>query len=266
MEIGVCTSAANSPDISGSGVDFIEENVQNFLVPEESNEIFAEKSKAPSACPLPIRAANCFLPGTLKCVGPDVDMGRILRYAGTAFRRAGETGIGTIVFGSGGSRTVPKGFSADNAKKQIVDLLKELGPLAEARGVTVVLEPLNSGDCNFINSLREGAELVEACSHPAVALLADIYHMARDGEDPEEISRFGKMLRHAHIAEEEKRTSPGTMGDDFRPYLKALADAGYGGAISLECRWEDMALQIADSLRYLRGQAADAVKSFLSPH
>lgn len=258
MKIGVCTSVSNAADIPDAGVEFIEENVQSFLAPRESDEAFGDKLKAASACALPIRAANCFLPGDLKCVGPDADMEGVLRYAETAFRRAKEAGIGIIVFGSGGARAIPNGFSTDKAKKQMVELLKQLGPMAEAHDVTIVLEPLNSGECNFINSLREGAELVKACSHPAVALLADIYHMLRDGEDSKEISSFGAILRHVHIAEKEKRTSPGAMGDDFRPYLKTLAGAGYNGAISLECKWEDMASQIAASVQYLRGQTADA--------
>jgi hypothetical protein len=48
------------------------------------------------------------------------------------------------------------------------------------------------------------------------------------------VIRFGHLLRHAHIAEKEKRTAPGVQGDDFRPYLRALQEINYTGALAIE--------------------------------
>ncbi|HNT36653.1 MAG TPA: sugar phosphate isomerase/epimerase family protein, partial [bacterium] len=135
-----------------------------------------------------------------------------------------------------------------------VNLLRQLGPLAEKRGVTITVEPLNKAECNFITSLGEGATIVEQCDHPNVALLADIYHMTQNGQGPEDIIQFGKHLRHVHIAEKEKRTAPGTMGDDFRPFFKALKHVGYDARISIEGRWDNLANQAAGSIGVLRQQ------------
>jgi sugar phosphate isomerase/epimerase len=158
------------------------------------------------------------------------------------------------VFGSGGARQIPDGFPKSEAEQQFVALLRKLGPLGEKHNVTITIEPLNRAECNFINSVGEAAALARACDHPRVRVLADFYHMMRDGQPPNDIAWAGALLRHVHIAEREKRTPPGVAGDDFRPYLAALKEIGYAGRISIECGWSDMAAQAADSVRYLRKQ------------
>lgn len=256
MIIGVCSSAAaNAAALARSSTEFVEENVQGFLKPRDADEVAWQARLADArACRRPILAANCFLPGDLPCVGPVVDRAAIRAWALTAFRRAEQAGITRIVFGSGGSRRIPDGFDRATARGQFVDLLRELGPLAHARGVTLVVEPLNSAECNFITSVDEGAAIVRDAGVDGVRLLADIYHMLRDGEGPESIGRAGALLRHVHVAEREKRTAPGIAGDDFAPYLNALAAIGYDEAISIESGWQNFAIQLPGALAVLRDQ------------
>jgi sugar phosphate isomerase/epimerase len=120
--------------------------------------------------------------------------------------------------------------------------------------VTVVIEPLNRAETNLVNSLEEGARIVEAVNHPNLKLLCDIYHMMREDEPASEIVKYGKYIRHCHIAEREERTSPGTKGDDFRPYFKALKEIGYKGCVSIECRWKDLPQEIQPALSYMQEQ------------
>lgn len=258
MQIGVCASASSIKGLQGHGLDFLEGNVQSFLVPLSPDDEFEKNLQEARSLEVPVKAANCFLPGDMKCVGLSVDIEAVLSYADTAFKRAQRAGIDTIVFGSGDSRAVPEGFSKGEAVEQFTSLLKQIGPLAEARKVVVTIEPLNSKECNFINSLSEGAEIVIRADHPNIALLADFFHMARDGQTADDILKFGKLLQHVHVAEKDERTAPGVAGDDFRPYLKALKDVGYKGRISLECRWSDIRKQVGGSVRELRRQIREA--------
>jgi sugar phosphate isomerase/epimerase len=258
MEIGVCTDVGSAGLLVGKGVDFIEEHVQRFLVPERREAEFAPAKELASASAPPVKAANCFLPGSLRCTGPDADHGAVVAYAEVAFARAREVGIDAVVFGSGGARRLPAGFPKDEATRQFTDLLARLGPLARANGVTVVVEPLNSAECNFINSLAEGAEVVKGASHVGIRLLADFYHMLRDGEPAHEVERHGELIAHCHVAEKEGRACPGTAREDFVPHFSALRAAGYDGRISIECRWDDMAGQVRGGVEYLRRQLAEA--------
>ncbi len=255
-KIGVCASLENAELIRQSGGDYIEVGVRRFLVPDKPDADFAANLKAAKACKLPIRAANGFLPGSLKCVGPEADHAAVLKFAQTAFERAKQVGIKTIVFGSSGARSIPDGFDRSRAEHQFIGLLMKMAPLAAANDVVIAIEPLNSKECNFINTLPEGVRIVEAVGHPNVRLLADIYHMLRMDEPPQHIRAAGHLLRHVHIAEKQKRTAPGVMGDDFRPHLQTLADIGYRGGISMECGWEDLSAQLRVAVQTLRKQMA----------
>lgn len=255
-EIGICTSIHDAALAPADAFDFVEVNVQAFLVPEKPDEEFAPHLEAAKKFKKPVRAANCFLPGDLKCVGPSVDMGRLRRWGALAFARAQQVGIETIVIGSGASRKCPEGFDKEEAFEQFVELLREMGPLAEPHGVTVVVEPLNTGECNIINSLADGARAVEAADHPHVRLLADTYHMAKESEPATEIVKYGHVLAHVHVAELEGRAWPGKSREDGTPYYEALAEAGYAGRMSLECKFDDMPSEVGKSMIFLRDQIA----------
>jgi sugar phosphate isomerase/epimerase len=258
-ELGVCAALGDAAALKAAGADYLEEGVQRFLVPAEPDDVFRPKLAEAGLSPLPVRACNSFLPGSLKSVGPDAAAGRdaLLRFARTAFRRAHAAGVRVIVFGSGGSRAVPEGFDRSAAEAQFLDLCRTLADPAAACGVTLALEPLNRGEVNFVNSVAEGMELVRAVDKPAFRLLADLYHMMREDEGPEILEKAGDFLVHCHVAERENRTPPGVKGDDFRPYLRALRRAGYGGRMSIECRWEDLAAQAGPALAALRRQIGD---------
>jgi sugar phosphate isomerase/epimerase len=252
----VCTSIGNAAAVKSAGGDYVEETVQVFLVPDRPDSEFRDKARAAAGSPLPVLACNSFLPAALKSVGPDARHDEIAAYAGTAFRRAREIGITTVVFGSSGSRSIPEGFDRAEARRQFVALLRRLGPVAAAHGVVVAVEPLNRDECNFINSVAEGAAVVREAGHPNIRLLADFYHMLRENERPDALVDAGPLLRHVHIAEKDRRTPPGIAGNDFRPYLRALRRAGYAGDISIECRWDDLAAQIPGALKALKEQLA----------
>jgi sugar phosphate isomerase/epimerase len=249
--IGICTGIANAAIVKTAGAAYVEENVQNFLVPEQPEFRFQRAA-------VPVRAANYFIPGKLKCVGPAVDLAALVHFAGIVLQRAQQAGIEIIVFGSAGSRQIPDGFSKAKAEEQFLALLRELGPLAARHDITIVVEPISRGECNFINSVPEGAVFVAACNHPNIRLLADFYHMLREGQSPDDIRRHGGPLRHVHVAEKATRTAPGVAGDDFRPFLKALQDVHYKGAISIECNWTDLAGEAGPAVAELNRQIREA--------
>lgn len=253
-DIGVCTKVANNTIWAEFGYSFVEESVQGFLIPQKSEEEFNEQLVVCKESKLRVFACNSFLPGSLKCVGENAVHPEIMEYAETAFRRAKIAGVKIIVFGSGGSRKIPEGFPLEKARQQFVDLCIHLGPIAAKYDLIIVVEPLNKKECNFINTVAEGGEIVKEVNHPNIQLLADIYHMKMDNEGPENILKYGKYLRHVHIAEKEGRAAPGTHGEDFKPYFEALKKAKYKGSLSIECRWENPETQGMNALKTIKEQ------------
>ena len=236
------------------GLAFVEPTVASLLRAGEGEEAFGAALAKARTAPVPPEAANCFFPGDLKNTGPDVDAAALDAWVQTSCRRAAVAGVKTLVFGSGGSRSVPEGFDRDRAGEQLLENLRRYGPLAAGHDVTIALEPLNAHDCNFVNSVDEAAELVRAAGHPNIRLLVDTYHMAVDGDPVDAIRRAAGLIAHVHCAEGDGRGPLGTVGENQRPYFRAMKDAGYDGPVSLECTWRDMGSQIAPAVAELRRQ------------
>lgn len=254
--IGVCTSMHNAQLVKDAGGHHLELSLADFSAcNNQDDRAFEANRKEALECVLPIASTNGFFPGGVHVTGPQADHENALRVAENALRRAQQVGITTCVLGSGGARQIPDGFSREEAESQFIEMLKKLGPIAKKYGITIAIEPLRKQECNFINTVHEGYCIAKRVNHPNIRVNADIYHMLQEGEGPESILEAGrKYLRHVHIAENARRTAPGTDGDDFTPYFRALKDIGYRGIISIECGWEDFNRQVAPSIAELKRQ------------
>ena len=222
--MGIAAPLDKAALLKAAGAEFLTESVGNFLVPDKDEAEFEKNLAKLAASPLPILACNGFIrPANLRCVGPEANHDLILKWADTAFRRMKQANGKFIVFGSGSARKIPDGWPREKAEAQFVALLKLLGPLAEARGITVTVEQLRAEECNFINRIGEGAALIRAAGHPNIRMLADLYHMACMGDTPADLKAAMDVVVHVEIAEKVGRTVPGISGDDFRPFFPGLA-------------------------------------------
>jgi sugar phosphate isomerase/epimerase len=235
LPLGVYAGYNKATFLKESGCTYIEESVAGFLIPPDGDAQYEKNLQQLRQDHFPIKSYVILLPGSLKTLGPDANHEAILQRTELVLKRAKECGSQYVVFGSGASRVIPEGFDRAIAKAQHIELTKKMAPLAEKYGVTIAVEPLNRGETNFINSLAEGVEIVDAVKSPRIKLLCDIYHMLKEDESPSEIVKYGKHIVHCHIAEKESRTPPGVKGDDFRPYLSALKKINYKGGLSIEC-------------------------------
>ena len=253
-QIGICTNLANGEKMQQYGYTYVEEGVSRFLAPTKPEEEFEIILNELANSPLPVKACNSFIPGNLKSVGNEAAHHDILTFAETAFRRAQRAGVEIIVFGSGGSRSIPEGFPRKKGQAQFIELGKKMALIAQKFNIIIVLEPLNTTECNFINSVSEGGEIVKEINHRHFMLLADLYHMKMENESPDTLVKYGKLIRHVHIAEKQDRAVPGTYDEDFRPYFNALKKMGYRGKISIEARWIDFDTQIPTAMETIKRQ------------
>ncbi len=258
IKIGICTPPSRAEKVKAAGFEFIECSVASILKPEMPDADFAPEIEALKACALPIRSCNGFIPGKFRLTGPETTHDDALVYAVTACRRAEAIGIPHIVFGSGAARKIPEGFDNEKAKAQFIEFCQKLGERIKDLKLTIVLEPLNKGETNILNSVTEGIEYVDTIAHPRIQLLADFYHMLKENEDPDAIRKAGSRIRHCHIAELEGRKAPGTKGEDLSGYFKALKDINYTGGVSCECGWPKENIEEAweKAVKTMRAQMA----------
>ena len=249
---GICTNLSDYPSVLQAGYTCIEPSVESFLAPAESDSVFLLHLEEQKRLHAKLISCNVFLPSRMRITGLGTTHDEIMAWAETAFSRAQKAAIPFIVLGSGGVRRYPENFSKEEATQQFISLCKRLGPLAQKYDVTVVIEPLNSAETNLINSLKEGAEFVAAVNHPNIQLLCDIFHMLREDEPAAEIVKYSRYIKHCHIAEKEKRSAPGTYGEDFSTYFEALKKINYTGCICIEGNFDDFDTRIVSALQYMR--------------
>lgn len=237
IRFGICAHPAQAGKLQAVGFEFIESSVAGVLQPNMSDAAFAPELAKLKSCTLPIRSCNGFIPKEFRLTGPDATHEPALDYAVRACHHADRAGIPYIVLGSGGARKVPEGFDRAKGKAQFIEFCQQLGDRIKDLKVTIVLEPLNKGETNLLNSVTEGVEYIDAINRPHIQLLADFYHMLKEGEGPDAIRKAGARIRHCHIAELDGRKAPGTKGEDLSGFFKALKDIAYDGGVSCECAW-----------------------------
>lgn len=254
MRFGVCVSTEDMAAVAAAGYDYVELPVVSALCPEEPEEtVLPALQEQLARLSLRADAFNVLLPGDLKVVGPDIDEAHLVRYLEAAFKRAAALGGQVVVFGSGRSRTVPEGVSVEEAEQQISTFLLLCSVAAKPYGVTLVIEPLNRGECNIINSVAEAVATAQAVASHSVRVLSDLYHVAEEHQSFSETRAAGDWLRHVHVAGAQGRRAPNSDDQDYLvPYFRILKEMGYEGRISVEGAWTDITAQAAETLDVLQ--------------
>lgn len=134
---------------------------------------------------------------------------------------------------------VGKADAVDPAQQRIewalvVKNLKELARHAEARGITICIEPLNRFETDFLNTCDQGLKLLRDVGSPALKLHLDTFHMNIEEKDSAAaIRKAGKQLGHFHACGSDRGT-PGSDHIDWDPIAKALAAIRYKGDVVIE--------------------------------
>jgi len=253
MRLGCCAGLEQIEAARDAGFDYVEVHVRNVKAESPESEFDPIREQILSAEITP-EVWLGLIPPDMKVVGPEVDGYRIERYIRTALERIEELGGEVVVFGSGAGRRIPDGFSADEARDQLVEFLTLAGQVAGAYGITVAVEPLNYRETNTINTIMDGLDIVRAVDHPFVKLLVDLYHVEAQGESVANVAIAQGEIVHAHTADTD-RLYPGSGIYPNREFIAALKAADYDERLSVECRWQDFYSECGKALQYLRGLA-----------
>ena len=231
MKFGMCGGFDAMRDARAAGFDYLELPVTGVAALTDAE--FEQRLAELTALGLPVPSCNVLFPGEIRLHDPSVTDDRITAYLEKAFARLQRLGTETVVFGSGGARKRPEGVSYGDAFRRLVTVARLVGDAAARYGLTVVIEPLCRKETNMINSLAEGACLVAAADHPRVKLLADTYHITRDGEPMSDIGRVGGVS-HVHVATKVNRRYPTVAEPELAECFAQLKATGYSGNVSVE--------------------------------
>lgn len=115
-----------------------------------------------------------------------------------------------------------------------IEVARELCQYALQKEVTLLLEPVNRYEIDFVNSVEEGAELIKKIDMPNMMLMPDVFHMnIEDRQIGAELARHIKHIKYIHFADS-NRLAPGQGHTNFKEIFHHLLEAGYDGWISAE--------------------------------
>jgi len=115
-----------------------------------------------------------------------------------------------------------------------VDAARELCDYATPRGVTLLLEPVNRYEIDFINNVEEGVALLARIDRPGMKLMPDVFHMnIEDARIGETLARHVAHIGYLHLADS-NRLAPGAGHLDFDAIFSHLKQAGYHGWAAVE--------------------------------
>jgi sugar phosphate isomerase/epimerase len=139
--------------------------------------------------------------------------------------------------------------------------LKECCRAAADVGVSLLLEPLNRYECDWLNTTEDALSVIEQLGTPNLKYLADTYHMnIEEVNIAASIRRAESSLGYVHLVDS-NRCGPGQGHLPFDEVLDALVDVGYDGYLSLECLPKpDAESAIKNSLSYIKELLTEAAK------
>lgn len=250
MKIGICSGIERITELESLGFDYIEPMLSALAAQSEAD--FQKTLKTALSSPLPVRCFNVMFPQSIRLLTGETTQDDITGYLDKAFFRASLLGADKAVFGSGNSRMRPGTLPYDEAWRRLADIAFLIAQAGKKHGITVCIEPLGTKECNMICSLAEGAGMVSRVNKPNFSLLTDWYHMACNGESPDEVARIG-MISHVHVAQHEGRRYPGEASRaELRPFVQKLKTIGYQGDISVEGNSTDLQKDAPEAVRVLR--------------
>jgi D-psicose/D-tagatose/L-ribulose 3-epimerase len=168
----------------------------------------------------------------------------------------------------GKARMVPPG-QRQKEWSLAVSNLRKVCEMAEPRGLSIALEPLNRFESDLVNTAEDVVRMAREIDHPSARVMLDSFHMTIEERDLEQaILATGDKLIHVQVSENYRGT-PGTGLTPWAAFKSGIEKVGYQGVISIEsftpeikelagavCFWKNMADNqddfAADGLSFLK--------------
>ena len=110
-----------------------------------------------------------------------------------------------------------------------IENLRLAAQAAAGAGAAVLVEAINSVDVPAfpVDTSDKAIAVIGAVGAPNVGFLADLYHLAKMGEDLAGVlDRYREKIWHVQVADPPGRGAPGTGTVDFEPLFAAAGRTG----------------------------------------
>ena len=123
------------------------------------------------------------------------------------------------------------------AHRAFVDNLRRGADKAQSKGVTLVIEPINtrSAPGYFLTRSQQAVDIIGEVDRPNVKLLFDVFHLQiMDGDIIMRLEKLLPFIGHIQIAAVPSRAEPDEGEINYRAVFDALERIGYDGVVGAE--------------------------------
>lgn len=147
---------------------------------------------------------------------------------------------------------IGEGQTHKQAQNLFLNSMCELLPYAVQKNVTILIEPVNRYEINFVNTLDDAAELLRMLESENAGIMADLFHMnIEDDSIYNSLRRNANYIKYIHAADS-NRKAPGRGHIDFPGIIQTLRDIKYDGWLGAEILpGDDPDAMAAQAARYL---------------
>lgn len=121
---------------------------------------------------------------------------------------------------------------------QLIEIFKEAVKIAEAEGIDLVLEPVNTRVDHpgaLLDRTSEAIYIAKGVNSSRFKILYDVYHSSVEGENVLDILKNNiNLIGYIQIADAPGRGEPGSGSIDWPAVLDAIDSSGYKQPIGLE--------------------------------
>jgi hydroxypyruvate isomerase len=129
-------------------------------------------------------------------------------------------------------------LSREAQHKSIVEGLKAAHDIVAPRGITLIVEPLNTLVNHagyYLDHTPEAFAIMREVDSPNVKILYDIYHVQiMDGNLIASIRENIRHIGHFHVGDVPGRHEPGTGEINYRNVFRAIHEAGFHDFVAME--------------------------------
>jgi sugar phosphate isomerase/epimerase len=134
----------------------------------------------------------------------------------------------------GRSRGFKKNLSLNEATGALKKTLAPIVDHAARKGVKLLLEPVNRYEIDWINSVDEGAAVLDRIDNDCLGLMPDVFHMnIEDWSFEDSFVKYKKYIQYIHLADSNRR-APGWGHLNFNELFSLLKTIDYTGWVSVE--------------------------------
>lgn len=133
-----------------------------------------------------------------------------------------------------GRTSLPEGRSFDEVYSCAIENIRTAADYAQTKGIKLAVEAINRYETYFMNTLTKAYQLVKDVDHENVHIMADMFHMSLEENDPgASLRMIADKLIHVHIADN-TREAAGLGTTDFKDMFRNLRDINYQGVLTME--------------------------------